>query len=52
MGLMLSLLPIVVILHTQTPDKLPGKDVTYWFSGQKIEGQGHNVLITENGKVR
>ena len=38
---------IIMKLRTKTP--LWVEDVPYIFGGQKVKGQGHNALITENG---
>ena len=39
--------PIIMKLHTKTPNELRMCPIDFW--GQKIKGQGHNALIAENG---
>ena len=38
--------------ETWYADSPLGEDVAYWFWSQKVKGQGHNALITENGNLR
>ena len=45
-----KLLSLYTYHHETSHADLPwGKDVPYWFQGQRVKGQGHSALLSGNG---